>query len=196
MAQSSTGNGKWSTNFDTVRRHDLFRNPPSDKSAYPTLASAVDPHVQSFNAVFAEKGQLYHALRDIGTKTFFDGNPNEPFTAEGPRRNKLQVRVKEVFLEKSMLPPSNKIDKKREILPVECRERHCTYRGRFRGRFEWRINEGEWRESVREFGSLPIMLRVRLSAPFPKQLLIILAVKPLPPRGSLPKGACRQKRRN
>lgn len=155
--------GKWSTEFDTVRRHNLFRNPPTDKSAYPTLASAVDPHVQSFNAIFAEKGQLHHALRDIGTKTFFDGNPNEPFSADGPRRNKLQVRVKEVFLEKSLLPPSNKIDKKREILPVECRERHVTYRGRFRGRFEWRVNEGEWKESVREFGSLPIMLRVGFS---------------------------------
>ncbi|KAG9580484.1 hypothetical protein KCV04_g23288, partial [Aureobasidium melanogenum] len=59
MAPSTTENGKWSTDFDTVRRHNLFRNPPSDKSAYPTLASAVDPHVQSFNAVFAEKGQLY-----------------------------------------------------------------------------------------------------------------------------------------
>ncbi|KAG9706065.1 beta and beta-prime subunits of DNA dependent RNA-polymerase, partial [Aureobasidium melanogenum] len=174
MAPSTTENGKWSTDFDTVRRHNLFRNPPSDKSAYPTLASAVDPHVQSFNAVFAEKGQLYHALRDIGTKTFFDGNPNLPFSADGPRRNKLQVRVKEVFLEKSMLPPSNKIDKKREILPVECRERHCTYRGRFRGRFEWRVNEGEWRESVREFGSLPIMLRsnrCHLEGLSPKELV-------------------------
>ena len=153
---------KWGTEFDTLRRHALFSNPPSDKTAYPSLASAIDPHVNSFNEVFAPNGQLYHALKDVGTKTFLDGEPN---ALNDGSRNRLQVRVREVFLEKSMLPPSNKIDKKREILPVECRERHCTYRGRFRGRFEWRINEGEWRESVREFGSLPIMLRVRFLAP-------------------------------
>lgn len=155
---ASSASSKWSTEFDTLRRQQLFRDPPSDKTAYPMLAACIAPHIESFNGIFAEKGQLHHALRDIGTKTFFDGNPNEP-AAEGVRRNRLQVRVKEVFMEKSLLPPSNKIDKKREILPVECRERHVTYRGRFRGRFEWRINEGEWKSSVREFGALPIMLR-------------------------------------
>lgn len=159
MAPStSTASQPWSTEFDTLRRQNLFRNPPSDKTAYPMLAAAIAPHIESFNGIFADSGQLHHALRDIGTKTFFDGNPNDqPETRL--RRNRLQVRVRQVFLEKSALPPSNKIDTKREVLPVECRERHVTYRGRFRGRFEWRINEGEWKESVREFGNLPIMLR-------------------------------------
>lgn len=154
---SSTGQQPWSTEFDTLRRQRLFRDPPSDKTAYPTLAASIAPHIESFNGIFAERGQLTHALRDIGTKTFFDGNPNEPTGGVG--RNRLQVRVREVYLEKSLLPPSNKVATNREILPVECRERHVTYRGRFRGKFEWRINEGEWKESVREFGALPIMLR-------------------------------------
>lgn len=157
MAAPSTGS-KWSTEFDTLKRQRLFRDPPADKTAYPTLAATIAPHIESFNAIFADKGQLYHALRDIGTKTFFDGDPNTPHSPASPR-NRLQVRVKEVFMEKSLLPPSNKLDKKREILPVECRERHVTYRGRFRGRFEYRINEGEWKESIREFGAMPIMLR-------------------------------------
>lgn len=148
----------WNTNFDTVKRQRLFRDPPSKETAYPTLAKAVAPHVDSFNEIFAENGQLHHALRDIGIKTFFDGNPLE--VDPDTRRNKLEVRVREIFLERSMLPTANKIDKKREIFPAECRERHVSYRGRLRGRFECRVNGGEWKESIREFGQLPIMLRV------------------------------------
>ncbi|GAB7357139.1 hypothetical protein MBLNU459_g7934t1 [Dothideomycetes sp. NU459] len=174
---SSAGSKQWSTEFDTLRRQNLFRNPPSDQTAYPTLAAAIAPHIESFNGIFSEKGQLHHAIRDIGTKTFFDGDPNLAASLDGEarsRRNRLQVRVREVFLDRSLLPPSNKLDKKREVLPVECRERHVTYRGRFRGRFEWRVNEGEWKESVREFGALPIMLRsnrCHLENLSPKQLV-------------------------
>lgn len=164
---------KWTTEYDTLRRHELFRNPPAKKTAYPALAEAIKPHVESFNAVFAPNGQIARALQDIGTKTFLDGNPldNDPTTP----RNRLQVRVKEVFVEKSQLPPSNKLESsKREILPVECRERHVTYRGRFRGRLEYRINDGDWKESIREFGYLPIMLRsnrCHLEGLSPKELV-------------------------
>ena len=161
---SSTTQQPWTTEYDTLRRQALFKNPPGDKSAYPTLAAAIAPHVESFNNIFAEKGQLYEAIKDIGTKTFFDGNPylsRSDDNGAAPPRNRLEVRVREVFLDKSLLPVTNKLDKKREILPAECRERHVSYRGRFRGRLEWRINGGEWKESVREFGLMPIMLRVR-----------------------------------
>ncbi len=152
----------WTTEYDTRQRHALFRNPPADKTAYPSLAEAILPHVESFNGLFAHHGQLYHALKDIGTKTFLDGSPAAPADDESePRtRNRLQIRMKEVFLDKSTLPPSNKLEaEKRDIYPVECRERHVTYRGRFRGRLEYRINDGEWKETVREFGYLPLMLR-------------------------------------
>ncbi|KAK5168924.1 DNA-directed RNA polymerase I subunit RPA2 [Saxophila tyrrhenica] len=167
----------WTTDYDTRRRHALFRNPPADKTAYPSLAEAIQPHVESFNGLFAQHGQLYHALRDIGTKTFLDGNPAAPGDAESePRnRNRLQIRMKEIFLEKCTLPPSNKLEsKKRDILPVECRERHATYRGRFRGRMEYRVNDGEWKETVREFGYLPLMLRsnrCHLEGLSPKELV-------------------------
>lgn len=152
---------KWGTDFETIRREKLFRNPPSKKTAFPSLAEAIKPHVDSFNTIFTPGGQLSHALRDIGTRTFLDGPPvNVDPEAAATRRNRLQVRVKEVFLEKSLLPSSNKVEAlKREILPVECRERHVTYRGRFRGRVEYRVNDGPWKESVREFGQIPIMLR-------------------------------------
>lgn len=169
---------KWTTEYDTRKRHALFRQPPQDKTAYPTLAEAIKPHVESFNSIFAPQGQLYHALKDIGTKTFVDDPPPttdlDGESVEQPQ-NRLQLRVSEVFLEKSTLPPSNKTEiAKREILPVECRERHVTYRGRFRARLEHRINDSEWKESVRELGHLPIMLRsnrCHLEGLSPKELV-------------------------
>jgi len=162
MAPATTeSTSKWSTEYDTLRRQNLFQHPPQDKTAYPTLAAAIAPHVDSFNQIFAEKGQLHHALKDIGIKTFFDGNPYALPSQEQDRpKNKLEVQVTELFLDKSVLPASNKLTQRREILPVECRERHCSYRGRFKGRFQWRINGGAWNESIREFGQMPIMLRV------------------------------------
>lgn len=169
---------RWTTEYDTRKRHALFRNPPSDKTAYPTLAEAIKPHVESFNGIFTPNGQLHHALRDIGTKTFLDDPPapaDADENSEPPPRNRLQVKVSEVFLEKSTLPPSNKREvSKREILPVECRERHVTYKGRFRARFEYRVNDGEWKTSVRELGYLPIMLRsnrCHLEGLSPKELV-------------------------
>ena len=166
----------WSTEYDTRKRHALFRNPPVDKTAYPTLAEAIKPHVESFNGIFSPNGQLHHALKDIGTKTFLDGNPSfAGGDGESRPRNRLQLRMKEVFLDKSSLPPSNKVEAtRRDILPVECRERHVTYRGRFRGRLEYRVNDGEWKDAVRELGHLPIMLRTNrchLEGLSPKELV-------------------------
>ncbi|GAM85558.1 hypothetical protein ANO11243_035650 [Dothideomycetidae sp. 11243] len=162
---------QWSSEYDTLRRQQLFQQPPADKTAYPSLAAAIKPHVDSFNHIFAENGQLYHALKDIGIKRFFDGNPRTDGEGVG---NRLEVQVGQLFLEKSLLPPSNKLSKNREILPVECRERHVTYRGRLRGTLLWRVNDGEWKESVREFGQLPIMLRsnrCHLEGLSPKELV-------------------------
>ncbi|KAK4613780.1 DNA-directed RNA polymerase I subunit RPA2 [Fulvia fulva] len=165
---------KWSVEYDTLKREELFRNPPSRGSAYPQLQDAIKPHVESWNNIFADGGQLSHALKDIGTKTFLDGDARTA-AQDGTRRNRLQLRVKQLYLEKSTLPSSNKTQTdKREILPVECRERHCTYRGRFRGRLEYRINNGEWQETIRDFGHLPIMLRsnrCHLEGLSPKELV-------------------------
>ena len=170
---------RWSVEYDSRRRHALFRKPPDDKTAYPSLAEAIKPHVESFNGIFAHDGQLQHALKDIGTKTYLDGDPSSRLEpgAEPRFRNRLQIRVKEVFLDKSTLPPSNKLELegKRAILPVECRERHVTYRGRFRGRIEYKVNDAlEWKETVRDFGHLPIMLRssrCHLEGLSPKELV-------------------------
>jgi DNA-directed RNA polymerase I subunit RPA2 len=157
MPPSSTKT-TWTHEFETLRREDLFRNPPKDHSAYPALQAAIAPHIQSFNAVFEKGGLLAGGLRDIGTKTFLDGD--ERASSEG--RNSLGVRIKEIILEKSVLPSSNKVStRNREILPAECRERHVTYRGKLYARLEYRINDGEPVEVLRDIGKLPLMLMVR-----------------------------------
>ncbi|PYH41453.1 DNA-directed RNA polymerase I core subunit RPA135 [Aspergillus saccharolyticus JOP 1030-1] len=169
MAPSATETDTiWSVNYDTLKREKLFRNPPTDHTAYPALAASIRPHVDSFNALFDGPKTLEEALKDIGTKTFLDGDSETPEQkkariAEGrkaPRRNRLNVRISEVFLEKPALPPTNKFaTRNRNIYPSECRERHATYRGKLRARIEWQVNNGDWMESVRELGQVPIMLR-------------------------------------
>ncbi|KAJ6141536.1 DNA-directed RNA polymerase I subunit RPA2 [Penicillium chermesinum] len=167
MAPAPT-NTDWSVEFDTKRRDHLFRNPPKDHTAFPSLAESIKPHVDSFNAIFEDSKILQAALKDIGTKTFLDGDietaeQRKLRIAEGrrpPRRNRLNVRVREVFLDKPTLPPTNKYStKNREIYPSECRERHATYRGKLRARLEYQVNNGDWMESIRELGQVPIMVR-------------------------------------
>lgn len=158
MAPSATST-EWDHQFHTLRRQDLFRNPPTDHSAYPALQLAVNPHIESFNAIFrgdGKPGLLAHGLADIGTKVFLDGNDRA-----GPEgKNRLQIRIKEVTLQKPQVPPSNKLALNREIFPAECRERHATYRGKLSATFEYSINGGDVIEFTRELGQVPIMIKV------------------------------------
>src|SRR5436309_7990589 len=105
---AATANGEtdteWTASFDTLRRENLFRNPPRDKTAYPALQVAVQPHIESFNAVLDQGGLLELGLRDIGTKAFFDGAEDGPY----PLGNKLSYRIKECFVETPRIPPTNK----------------------------------------------------------------------------------------
>lgn len=158
MAPSKTDQD-WDHQFHTLRRENLFRNPPKDRTAYPALQAAVDPHIESFNAVFRNDGKpglLTHGLADIGTKVFLDGDPRT-----GPEgKNRLSIRFKDVYLGKPQVPPSNKAARNREILPAECRERHATYRGKLTAVLEYRINGGDPVEFSRELGNVPVMLKV------------------------------------
>lgn len=158
MAPSATST-EWDHQFHTLRRQDLFRNPPTDHSAYPALQLAVNPHIESFNAIFrgdGKPGLLAHGLADIGTKVFLDGNDR----ADPEGRNRLNIRIKDVTLQKPQVPPSNKLALNREIFPAECRERHATYRGKLSATFEYNINGGDNIEFTRELGQVPIMIKV------------------------------------
>ncbi|KAF2862252.1 beta and beta-prime subunits of DNA dependent RNA-polymerase [Piedraia hortae CBS 480.64] len=164
---------KWTAEYDTTRRQKLFRNPPNE-SAYPALLEAIGPHVDSFNAIFAPGGQIEHSIKDIGTKTFLDGDPYKE-NADW-RHNRLQVRIKEVSLGKSVLPSSNMVESNnRNVYPAECRERAVTYRGRWRCRLEYSVNGGAWKTIERELGNVPIMLRsnkCHLQGLSPRQLVV------------------------
>ena len=144
------------------------RNPPKDHTPYPALLEAIQPHIQSFNALLDQARVLEAALKDIGTKTFLDGQQETQQQRaqrlqDGlprERRNRLKVRIRELYLDKAVLPPSNKFStKNREIYPSECRERHASYRGKLRARVEYSLNGGEWQETIREMGQVPLMLR-------------------------------------
>jgi DNA-directed RNA polymerase I subunit RPA2 len=155
-------NTKWSHEFETLRREKLFRDPPADHTAYPALQEAVQPHLGSFNGIFRDDGQpglLAHALRDIGWKTYMDGNDQ----MDVRDRNRLTIRFKDVTLQKPQLPSTNKAAHKRHILPAECRERHSSYRGRLTATLEYSINGGDPVEFVREMGQVPVMIKVILS---------------------------------
>ena len=158
---------EWSAEFDTLRREDLFRNPPKDHSAYPALKEALQPHIESFNAILDNANILDAGIKDIGTKSFLEAEetPNErakrgqegnPFEERG----RLSIKITDVFLEKAVLPASNKFSTtNRDIYPAECRERHATYRGKLRARVLFKANDGGWIESIRDLGQVPIMLR-------------------------------------
>lgn len=151
----------WDHEYNTLRRENLFRNPPTDRSAYPLLQEAINPHIESFDALFGTNGLIAHGLADIGTKLYQDGDERAPPTG----KNTLKIKYKGIHLLKSLLPPSNKFAvKNREILPAECRERHVSYRGKLSATFEYRINDGDPKEFTREIGQLPIMIKVRLPA--------------------------------
>ncbi len=149
---------KWSVEYDTLRRQKIFKEPPSDRSAYPALAAAVRPHVDSFNALFEDQKLVEEGLRDTGIHTVADGDPQD--TSRDLARNKLDLRIIDVVLEKAVLPTSNKFSARhREIHPSECRERHVSYRGKLKAKLQWRTNNGDWNENWRDLGQMPIMLR-------------------------------------
>ena len=159
---------EWTAEFDTMKRQRLFQSPPANATAYPSLAEAIDPHVESFNALL-EKGKIIESgLRDIGTKISLDSERETPEERRHrnanvypkERRNRLGIRVRDIYLDKAVLPSTNKIStRNREIFPAECRERHATYRGRLSCRLEFQVNDGEWNSVIRDLGQLPIMLR-------------------------------------
>ncbi|KOS19629.1 DNA-directed RNA polymerase I subunit RPA2 [Escovopsis weberi] len=157
MVPSATST-EWDHEFHTLRRQNLFQNPPKDHTAYPALQLAVNPHIESFNAIFRKDGKpglLDHGIADIGTRVFLDGDDR----ADPKTRNQLRIRIKDVALQKAQVPPSNKNALNREIYPAECRERHATYRGKLSATFEYSINGGDATEFVRELGQVPIMIK-------------------------------------
>ena len=153
----SSNESQWTVEYDSAKRQKLFLEPPEKESAYPLLQAAVRPHVESFNALFGQN-LVGEALKDIGTYTVADGDSRD--TSRTTPRNELQMRVSDLTLATPRIPDANKFStRNRNIYPSECRERHSTYRGNLRAKLHYRVNNGQWEESIRNIGQLPIMVR-------------------------------------
>lgn len=69
--------------FDTLHRERTFKNPPREGHSVPVLNEFVQPHLESFNALFDDsglpdgdgdgKGLLSLGIKDIGERVIFDG---------------------------------------------------------------------------------------------------------------------------
>ncbi|CAN6674688.1 DNA-directed RNA polymerase I subunit Rpa135p [Trichomonascus vanleenenianus] len=156
--------------FHTLEREKYFRSPPDDKSAYPMLQAAVEPHIGSFNALMDGPGGglLNLAVKDIGSKVVFDSND--------PTRlgNKLKFRIDSVQIAKPSVSAKDKTTLNRRTYPSECRERMISYRSRLILKFAYSVNDGPEEFESREAGLLPVMLmsnRCHLEGMSPKELI-------------------------
>lgn len=149
---------QWSADYDTIRRQNLFQNPPADTSAYPLLRDAVQFHNDAFNALFGRERLIEKGLADIGTKWHRDG---ELSSGQSEAKNDLRIRVTGAGLAYPELGGTRGAGK--AVLPWECRERHVSYRGRMSATLEYTINNGDAVEFEVDLGRVPVMVRVGLS---------------------------------
>lgn len=100
--------------FSTLIREHSFQYPSTSISEFPALQEAVQPHIDSFNAITADN-LLEIAIRDIGKKTVFDHKGLE----NGGRGNKLTFWVEEVQLSRPALSTRERTSLNRRIYPSE-----------------------------------------------------------------------------
>ncbi|CEP63973.1 DNA-directed RNA polymerase I core subunit RPA135 LALA0_S09e06722g [Lachancea lanzarotensis] len=145
--------------FRTLERENRFINPPKDKSAYPLLQEAVEPHVGSFNALTEgpDGGLLNQAVKDIGEKVIFDGAKS----VDNPDYlgNKLSLSVEQVSIAKPTSNDGVSSAVERKVFPAESRQRLSSYRGKLLLKLRWSVNNGEETFSeIKDCGGLPVML--------------------------------------
>ncbi|AET38153.1 DNA-directed RNA polymerase I core subunit RPA135 Ecym_2421 [Eremothecium cymbalariae DBVPG len=160
MSVTETLSANRTAHFRTLERESRFINPPKDKSAFPLLQEAVQPHIGSFNALTAgvNDGLLNQGVRDIGTKVLFDGKAS----SENPNYlgNKLALNIEQVSITKPLSNDGVSSAVERKVFPSECRQRLASYKGKLLLKLNWVVNDGEETYTeVRDCGSLPIMLQ-------------------------------------
>jgi DNA-directed RNA polymerase I subunit RPA2 len=154
--------------FDTLRREHSFKHPSSSTSEYPALQEAVQPHIDSFNAITADN-LLEIAIKDTGKKTVFDHKGNQ----NGGRGNRLTFWVEGVQLSRPALTSRERTSLNRRLYPSEVcmpcwncgtkfksRERKTTYKGVLRAKFVYQLNDGPEQFDIKELGEIPVMVRV------------------------------------
>jgi hypothetical protein len=101
--------------FQTLIREHSFQYPSTSKSEYPALQEAVQPHIDSFNAITSQN-LLEIAIRDIGKKTIFDHKGDE----NGGRGNKLTFWLEDVQLSRPALTSRERTSLNRRLYPAEA----------------------------------------------------------------------------
>jgi DNA-directed RNA polymerase I subunit RPA2 len=107
--------------FQTLIREHSFQYPSTNKAEFPALQLAVQPHIDSFNALTADN-LLEIAIRDIGKKTVFDHKGTE----NGGRGNKLTFWLEDVQLSRPTLSSRERTSLNRRLYPAEVLSRHLT----------------------------------------------------------------------
>jgi hypothetical protein len=105
---------KIKSSFKTLTREYSFQYPSLGKSEFPALQEAVQPHIDSFNAITADN-LLEIAVKDIGKKTVFD-HKNEN---NGGRGNKLTFWLEDIQLSRPTLSSRERTSLNRRVYPAE-----------------------------------------------------------------------------
>ncbi|KAI3622965.1 DNA-directed RNA polymerase [Malassezia furfur] len=153
--------------FHTLSRQRRFMHPKHDARDVPELREITRPHVESFNALWAEDpsidaapgvglegmGLLERSLQTLPPRVVFDGHGGE-----GDKGNRLEMRIDAVSLSRPQVPDRAKDALDRRVFPDECRQRLSTYRGRLTARISWSVNNGPEQSDIRDMGQVPIMV--------------------------------------
>ena len=185
--------------FNTLSRERYAVNPSTKSSPYPSLAQLGAPHLDSFNSIFdfpsislskslpsfnssspdpLSGGLLGMVTSNLDPVILFDGSTKDFSTSSvsssknSSLGNKLEVWIDGIQVGKPGISDLAKDTKERLLFPTECRERQLTYQSKISVRVCTRYNGGEVIKEVRQFGSMPIMVRVRIrKGLFPSFLL-------------------------
>ena len=114
IAGVSTPTAKIKPTFQTLIREHSFQYPSASKAEYPALQEAVQPHIDSFNAITSQN-LLEIAIKDIGKKTIFDHKSHE----NGGRGNKLTFWLEDVQLSRPALTSRERTSLNRRLYPAE-----------------------------------------------------------------------------
>jgi DNA-directed RNA polymerase I subunit RPA2 len=113
-AVTSPAQGKIKSTFDTLQRQHTFSHPSTTASEVPALQAAIQPHIDSFNAITSER-LLEAAVRDTGRKTIFDHKSE----INGGRGNKLAFWLEDVQLSRPALSSRERTSLNRRLYPAE-----------------------------------------------------------------------------
>ncbi|PKI84443.1 DNA-directed RNA polymerase [Malassezia vespertilionis] len=152
--------------FHTLAMQHRFMHPTTKGLDIPALREITRPHVESFNALWAENpsleaassigmevaGLLERSLMTLPSRVVFDGH------GDGDLGNRLEMRIDSVSLSRPIVPDRAKDATDRRVFPDECRNRLVSYRGRLTARVTWSVNNGPEQSDIRDMGLVPVMV--------------------------------------